>query len=189
MFRTFASALLIVGSVSNTATAGAFGIEMGTPLVDLKVVGVFDDLSPVKSYDIRVPAPNPDFGIYTVDLSPRTGVCRIYAVSRNYPNDQSGAQIKAVYSRVKADLVRKYGQPAQQNQRPATRNFATSLHTDESNLTSGWIPNGGKADDVRAIHLMATAPDSSTTALMIAYAFTNDDACADLEAEAEGAGL
>lgn len=174
---------------ATSAMAGAFGIEMGTPLKGLQVVEVFDDSGPVKSYDIRVPAPHPDFGIYTVALAPRTGVCRIFAVSRNYPNDRNGAQITAVYNRVKAGLVRKYGQPTERKESSATGNFAMSLHNKENSLASRWVPNGGKSDDVKAVVLMATAPDSSTMALTILYAFTNNDACDALEAEAEGAGL
>lgn len=196
MIGRILAAAVICGMVAATsATAGAFGIEMGTPLRDLEVIDIFTGSGTITSYDVIVPTPHPDFGIYTVSLTPQTGVCRIYAISPNFQNDRNGAGIRAAYSRVKAGLVSKYGPATEQADglRPGARDrgagdFAGALDRKDRSLSSRWIVNG-RTNDVMAIMLLASATDASTTALTIGYSFTNTVECEHLEAEADGAGL
>lgn len=69
--------------VPSHSDGGAFGIEAGQPLSNLKILKKNNE----HSYVIAVPVPNDEFDTYLVYVTPNTGVCRISAIGVNHEND------------------------------------------------------------------------------------------------------
>ncbi|EGF92683.1 CRISPR-associated protein [Asticcacaulis biprosthecium C19] len=185
-----AAAWLMAGS----AMAGAFGVEMGTPLSQLRDAKLFNGSGPVKNYSITVPQPNAEFSRYVVGLTPETGVCSLVGFGRLYPNDGYGTTVISSYQRLRTALIAKYGPPISEDEVPpdtlsnGDSSFAVSIFRRERKVTVKWKLNDGP-DDVAALALLITSDATNATSVMIAYGFRNKDICDRISVQGDSTGF
>ena len=178
-----ATAVLVAAS---PALAAPFGIAMGTPQSQLNILRNVDETTAVKTYEISVPQPNSEISFYDVDLTAKTGVCRLIAFGTSHPGDDTGALVRSVYSSFKTALDGKYGKDEEfdylndGSKLTGPSQFAQGLNDNERSLVTYWDSStkAGLPSDIQAISLEAEAVDGDSTYIVVTYEFSNYNDCA-----------
>jgi hypothetical protein len=127
-----------------------------------------------------VPNPHPAFQTYNGAWTPEMGLTRIIATSRSVAGQADCSTSRALYERVKRQLVQVYGNPADVEiidpdaTWPDEKDFWQSLQSGERNHGSRWSLNEGNALDagIEQIDLMVTNDDEyDVSHVILAYQF------------------
>jgi len=164
-----------------TAEAAAFGVEMGTPLSQLRIVETFKG----DMYSVAVPSPHSEFESYTVWAPPSHGVCKIIGVGKNHTGDRSGVEIRTVMSEFRKILTEKYGKSETFDFLESgsiwdePEDFGMALTKKEYNLATYWTKQveSTMPADVGWIKLEAFAISSSITYLTLVYESSRIEEC------------
>jgi hypothetical protein len=176
------SVIAILLSTCQACLSGAFGIEFGIPISQLKLVHPSDDSY---IYKVTPPQPNPEFDSYMVIATPHFGVCKISAFGRDHDNDADGSDIKITFADIRVKLAAKYGNsqdwdfPHAGDLWTEPQDFAMGLKTQSYTLASTWDPEHGATlpADTANIMLEAHASSMSTTYLSLGYESKTFSAC------------
>lgn len=178
------SALLLSAClVATPAIAGPFGFTMGEPISKYKVAEALE----LGRYKIQaVPVPRQDMDFVVVTATPAHGICKVTAISKDFPHDAYGTDILGEFDELKSALNQKYGPSKNFNFLKAgalwdePREFAMALYKEERTLSSFWpleVNSGPMADNIANISLTAKALNTDTTYWLLSYEFTNFEAC------------
>lgn len=92
---------------------GPFGLKMGLSIEEIKKIASLSKINKEQSdlfYRIdAVPMPHPDFAIYSLQFSEKTGLCRILAIGKEIKSGSSGSEIKMNFYHLAESLTKKYG--------------------------------------------------------------------------------
>ena len=176
-----ATAVLVAAS---PALAGPFGVEKGTPKSQLNVLRVVDESTPFKTYEISVPSPNSEISFYDIDLTDKTGVCRLTAFGNSHYDDNTGATVRPIFNSFKDALTKKYGKSDDfdylhdGSALTAADQFSAGLDKGERSLVSFWDSETTTMPaDIQSISLEAEAIDQTTTYVVITYEYSNFNDC------------
>jgi len=112
--------LLIVSATTLSAqqtfpTPKPFGFEAGmTREQVLKLVGkaaIADDSNPEGPIFNTAPSPHPDFGMYSVVISPTHGIVKVIAIGNTIKTNDEGDELQAKFQEIESGLMAKYGPP------------------------------------------------------------------------------
>lgn len=173
-------------AISIPAQAGPFGLDMGTPLVELnkqmklklEITGVYSTPS--------VPKGHLDFGGYQLIVTPAQGLCKIVAYSQVISTSVYGTELASKFSSLESALSSKYGKPKKFDflkggsiwKEP--RDWMAGLLKKERILSSYWlIKNLELPDSIRIIQLEAVAISREEARIELLYEFKNFDQCRD----------
>lgn len=180
---TFAAVLL---TVSVAATAGPFGLGMGTPLAELNKQIKLKPEKPALYSTPSVPKEHPDFDDYRLVVTPVHGLCKIIAWSKVISTSVYGTELVSKFSDLENALTTKYGNPKRYdflregsiwNER---RDWMMGLRKKERTLTSYWTNEDRELpDNVQAIELEAMAISTEQAMIKLGYEFKNSDQCVD----------
>jgi hypothetical protein len=180
MGRT-AVCILLLTALATGARAEAFGLRMGDPIAKY---GVKEVRSPTHALLLKVPNPHSEFEDYLVLHAPAHGICGVLGLGRDHASDASGADARASYDALKADLTAKYG-AGESSERIAEGaiwagegEWATSLQRERTHETV-WAPEAGSRlpPGLRGVELAVKATGPSTTYLQLMYQFANHADC------------
>ncbi|ESQ93282.1 hypothetical protein ABAC460_00855 [Asticcacaulis sp. AC460] len=181
--------------VTTPAFAGAFGIEMGTPLSQLKDPDLMNGSGPVKTYYVTAPQPNSEFERYVVTLTTQTGVCSVVGFGRLYDNDRYGNAVRPPYERLKSVLTTKYGPPVSDQYAllpdalwNKDSDFAASIYRKERVVAVGWRLDE-RPGNMNSVTMMISSNADDTTSVTIAYGFKNYDKCNQIAEQSDNSGL
>jgi hypothetical protein len=94
--------LLALPLIATPVMAGPFGLRIGQPVSELRVLKRGAD----NSYQVSVPAPDSEFDSYSVFTTAKGTICDVVAVGKN-----KGNRLLAAYASVKNELAQEYGKP------------------------------------------------------------------------------
>ncbi|EGF92686.1 hypothetical protein ABI_11230 [Asticcacaulis biprosthecium C19] len=182
MFRTINTALLIAGSFSTTAMAGAFGIDMGDKAKDLKVIKTWEREGKRTTYRVEPPIINPEFQYYFVLVDDTAGACGVIAFSDANQDEADGQKVVSSAYTIATGLAKKYGKGTPltsdlKDHRPGSKDFAGQLYRDEKKIAVFWRFEPDSPGDLSRIMLSADADDATSTTLFISYHFKNSEGC------------
>lgn len=173
-------------SVSVAATAGPFGLDMGTPLSELNKQMKLKPEKPALYSTPSVPKAHPDFDDYRLVVTPTHGLCKIIAWSKVISTSVYGTELVSKFSDLESALATKYGNP---NRFDYLRNgsiwneqrdWMMGLHKKERTLKSYWTNEDRELpDSVQAIGLEAMAISTEQAVVKLGYEFKNSDQCID----------
>lgn len=177
--------------------AGAFGIDMGTPISKLKVLEVIDTHGQVSIMTIEVPMPNDEFTSYQVVASTSVGVCKIIAIGKTHESDNDGSATKYAFSTLKAALTSKYGQSRDYDFLKngsiwnGSNEWAPSIHENDRIFSAWWSKdyNSTTPDDIIHIILEVEAETLHDPHIELTYEFTNSYDCQKQSEESNNKGL
>lgn len=174
------------------ALAGAFGIEMGTPIASL-------DHADSKGENVylvsSVPKPHAEFITYAVIGTKELGVCKVMGMGRPHEGDLSGSEIRTVVSDLVSALTAKYGRPKEYDFLHAgsvwkeVGDFSMSLLLQQRTLSYSWIRTPELPEDLTAVALNAMGVSRSATGVNLSYEFSNFEAYATAREKANTDGL
>ena len=180
---TLAIALL---SVSAAATAGPFGLEMGTPLAELNKQMRLTPGKPALYSTTSVPKAHPDFDDYRLVVTPAHGLCKIIAFTKVISTSVYGTELVSKFSGIESALATKYGNSKRYDHLRngsiwnEQRDWMMGLRKKERTLTSYWTNEGRELpDNVQAIELDAVAINTEQAMVKLVYEFKNSDQCVD----------
>ncbi len=185
LFATLATAAAAtVLLIASPALAGPFGVEKGTPKSQLNILRVVDESTPFKTYEISVTQPNGEISFYDVDLTDKTGVCRLTAFGNSHYDDNTGAAIRPVFNSFKDALTKKYGKSDDfdylhdGSKLTAPDQFSEGLDSGERSLISFWDSDTTTMPaDIQSISLEAEAIDKTSTYVVVTYEYSNFNDC------------
>jgi hypothetical protein len=181
------SMLVTVLLIFSTAVqAGPFGLDMGTPLADLKRQMKLKLVKPAYYSTHSVPKSHPDFNEYRLLVTPAHGLCKIVAWSKVVSTSVYGTELVSKFSALESALTTKYGNPTQYDfLREGSiwserRDWMMGLHKSERTLKSYWTNEDRELpENVQAIELEAMAISIEQATVKLAYEFKNADDCVD----------
>lgn len=174
---TLAAVLL---SVSVAATAGPFGLDMGTPLAELNKQMKLKPETPAVYSTPSVPKAHPEFDSYALVVTPTHGLCKIVAGSKAISTSVYGAELVRTFSDFESALATKYGNPKRYDflrngsiwKEP--REWMMGLLKKERTLESYWTNEDRELpDSVKAIQLQAHALSKEQAYVTLVYEFKN----------------
>jgi len=181
--------LLCVVSVFGQPYDGPFGLKMGLTLEQLKAID--PDLIPLKNngyFITAIPKPHPSFDKYFLDVSPKTGLCRIMTLDEDIKTNSQGTQLRTQYGVIRDALAKKYGAfyekdflyPGSTMEDPHF--YMLSLLKKERVLGSDWNTDSkaNLSDGITNVTLITIANDLQTGSIMLIYEFSN---CKEFEEE------
>ena len=195
-FVALCTALAALAAVS--AHAGAFGVEMGTPVAKLHLLDKGKTVGALKIYTIQVPMPNSEFEAYQAVVSDTTGVCKVVAIGKTHSDDKDGAAIRPIFDKFQTVLAGKYGTDLLNDFLKdgalwkEDYEFAAAINNNERVLQGYWDTRGKGVtlpQDLDAIVLEANAPNLSDTYLTLSYQFSNFGVCSSKQDAVENSGL
>lgn len=195
MFRRIAVAAGCLWLVVGSAHAGAFGIDMGTPVSTLKVVDTVEADGPLKGYSVVPPLPNSEFESYLVLATKETGVCKVIGLGKIHENDSSGDDVKADFKGMLAALSGKYGEPTSYDFLrdgalwSRENDWAASINQNERVLVSFWSPKASASQTISIVQLEVDAQNLHDTYLKLVYEFSNFETCQQIKQAEDDRGL
>ncbi len=176
----------VLFSVSIAATAGPFGLDMGTPLSELNKQMKLKPEKPALYSTPSVPKTHPDFDDYRLVVTPVHGLCKIIAWSKVISTSVYGTELVSKFSDVERALTTKYGNPKRYDFLRSgsmwneQRDWMMGLHKKERTLASYWTNEGRELpDSIQAIELDAIAIGGGEAMVKLSYEFKNSDQCVD----------
>lgn len=171
-------------AISIPAQAGPFGLDMGTPLVELnkqmklklEITGVYSTPS--------VPKGHLDFGGYQLIVTPAQGLCKIVAYSQVISTSVYGTELASKFSSLESALSSKYGKPKKFDflkggsiwKEP--RDWMAGLLKKERMLVSYWtMKDSDLPEGIQEIQLKAVAISTEEARVTLGYEFKNFDQC------------
>lgn len=173
-------------SISAAATAGPFGLNMGTSLTELSKQMKLKPEKLALYSTSSVPKAHSDFNDYRLVITPAHGLCKIIAWSKVISTSVYGTELVNKFSSLESALTTKYGNPKQYdilrngsiwNEQ---RDWMMGLRKKERILKSYWTNEGRELpDSVQAIELEAMAINTERAVVSLVYEFKNSDQCVD----------
>ena len=168
----------------SSAIAGPFGIDKGMGLAEVQKQGKFlPGKSPNMYRAYQLKNGHDAFDFYEVLISPRHGVCRIFAAGKTIQSNAFGGQVKSSFLSLEAALMKKYG--GSPNQYDFLRSgsiwsddgdWMMALYKEERVLATIWSDRP-LPDSLKAIMLEANALSSAKAWISLHYEFDNIDVC------------
>ena len=172
--------------------AAPFGVEMGTPIANLRVLSQKGSV-----YTVMAPNPNSEFESYMVIATAKTGVCKINGIGVDHTGDAEGSEIRGVFDKFKTILSTRYGTSKYYDFLHANSiwsnntEFAMSLRQNQRTLADIWDAeeHSALAPDIDSIMLEAHATNTTTTYITVSYEFKNFKQCKSIVETSEAGSL
>lgn len=165
--------------MSQVPAAQAFGITMGQAADTLPIIETSETMAHV--HYLAASPDYPEIERLSVLAPPATGVCSVVMTTKSAANDRRGKAAREQYDRLKADLVRQFGQPEETDalRRGSKWNdkdeFALSIWHGDRQLSSNWALGGQGGYSSIAVRVVTDRPNS--LALLVNYKFANFSQC------------
>jgi len=182
-------------AISIPAQAGPFGLDMGTPLVELNKQMKLKLVSTGVYSTPSVPKGHPDYDDYRLIVAPAQGLCKIYAFSKVISTSVYGTELVDKFSGFESALSTKYGQPEKFDLLRSgsiwkeRQDWMVGLLKKERMLVSYWPKKARDLpESIYAIQLKAVAISTEEARVTLGYEFKNFDQCRDsLKAQIDSA--
>jgi hypothetical protein len=164
------------------ATAGAFGVEMGTPIANLPNAKA---TTQPNVYSFAPAQKHSEFDSYLAVATPDQGVCKVVGIGIDHDGDKNGLVARSRFDELTLSLSTKYGKSRLFDFLHAGSiwgepgEWAMGLRLNERTYARAWSAEIGSSlpDGLGSIMLEAGATGPSTTYLKISYEFTNMAKC------------
>lgn len=176
-------AVALCGLSWNGAHAGPFGLEKGQRKEALSLENPGDASG---SFVLRsVPKPHPDFVVYQVQFSKKTGLCIVSAASAPYAHDPYGENVGRDFLKIERQLNDVYGASIPHNYlKPGAmfvepRHWTMSIFQNERVFGTRWSKKTGAhlKDNIEEINLKIKTIAFDQSYIGIHYYFNNSRAC------------
>lgn len=178
--------LFVSFSVSMSAHSGPLGLEMGTPLAELKKAMKLNLEKPYLYSTPTVPKSHPDFNDYRLLVTPTHGLCKITAWSKDISTSVYGTELTSKYSSLEEALTTKYGIPKRYDYLRSgsiwnePRDWMMALLKKERILGAFWDGKGRDwPDNLHSVDLQAVALGTEHATIRLSYEFKNSVQCID----------
>lgn len=167
--------------------AGPFGLDMGMPLDELRRHGVLTPGKLPNSFETRhLKNGHPDMEAYQFLVSPKTGLCKIQAFTKDVTTSAYGSEIRSRFAEFRDSMARKYGSPKiydflkSKSIWNEPNDWMMGLLKRERVLSAFWdAQQSPLPDNLAMISIEASASGSGKAYLALAYEFRNADQCID----------
>ena len=185
MKKLFLLIPLLLGLIT-PSFADQFGLEMGESIKSIRRKGVFLQKMelPEQYYSKTLPEGNPDFEGYILEITPKSGLCKIVGLKKPFPSNSSGTQIISMFNIFEKELSKKYGKSKIYNailpdsKYASPQDFIKSLEVQDRVLSAYWVKENNQLNnDMDNIMLRAIAPSEDMASLVFAYSFNNWNDC------------
>lgn len=173
-------------AISIPAQAGPFGLDMGTPLVELNKQMKLKLVSTGGYSTPSVPKGHPYFDDYRLVVAPDQGLCKIIAYSIVISTSVYGTELVDKFSDLESALTTKYGKPEKLDYLKSgsiwkePRDWMIGLLKKERTLTSYWPHKGRELpESIQSIKLDAMAISTEGAMIALIYQFKNFKQCSD----------
>jgi hypothetical protein len=175
----------LIAVASAAASAGPFGLNAGDTV---ESISKFAKLEPTESEGIyvatRLPDGHQDIEVYELMIGPRTGLCKISALTPERETNVYGDRVLSDFNTWQEALKSKYGAPSDKfdflregSKWNKPTDWTTALYKRERRLATYWEGKTASADKLAIIVINAVATDDSHYTINLLYEFTNFEAC------------
>jgi hypothetical protein len=160
-----------------------FGIRMNAAKGDLGPLR--KEWAPFLFEITTVPKPHADFELYMAEVTPRSGVCFVKALSKDVPTSIYGEELRAKFDQIKAQIESVHGKATVLDHLRAgsiwnePRDWMMGMLKKERVLFARWSPDDGliMKYGIKEIILIASALSTEKGFIGVEYYFTNYDRC------------
>lgn len=187
---------LVFGLVSSGCIANApFGLRVGMSLSEVKKVAGNPTLIDTYNYRFsKVPVSHSSFVDYGMIITPKHGLCKIFAFGEALPANSYGDSVKREFTKIEKSISSKCGEPLGVNDYLKTgsiwsnpNEWMMGLYKEERKLNAGW--DVGEKNGVDFIALKAGALNSGKGILSLTYELSNIEGCLAELSSASNEGL
>lgn len=178
--------ILSISYIATSAFSGPFGMEKGMTLEAVQRLGKFDPIDSKYVYRAKnLKSGHPDFELYSVIITPLSGLCKISLVSKDVETNSYGSELSSKYSELKGTLSGKYGPVKMEYDFlmsgsiwKNSNEWMMSLRQKERTLAAFWDKKTSSLNDsLSGISLEAKALSQNKGYIILSYEFDNIDAC------------
>ncbi|WP_157616976.1 hypothetical protein [Rhodanobacter sp. Soil772] len=177
--------VVLLVSLSATATAAQFGLEPGATFEQINRVAELKLVSPYTYSTSKLPNGNVAFDDYRLLITPNQGLCKITAWTPDISSSSYGDRVRDVFSNLFDALTVKYGNSKKYDFLRSgsiwdePEDWMMGLAKEERSLVAFWDlkENSSLPDSIKAISLAAHAAGPNHGIIELSYEFNNFGKC------------
>ena len=178
--------LITTSALAEPPETGPFGFTQGMTLADLKKFGTVEQGPQPHLFKMKTaPKPHSAFEVYSLILTPNTGLCKVSGIGRDINTNGYGFELKNAFEKLESILGSKYG-PSDKVDRllsgsiwKDSKDWMMGLKRKERLLATVWSTKYGSTlpRDVEAMMLEAKAGSQDMGWVRLEIEFKNFDDC------------
>jgi hypothetical protein len=188
--------LLLVISFTTSAIAGPLGLDMGMSYGILSKSIKLKQVKPFIYSTPSLPKGHSDFEMYQLVITPKHGLCKVIALSKDVSTSVYGEGLKDKHEKLETAVSQKYGHAKRYDFLQSgsiwneSRDWMMGLLKNERTLAAYWTDEASELpDNIHAIALKAHALRTEIGYIELGYEFKNSDECIDWIRSQENSSL